>query len=442
MDRPRKLAKRIEADAVPLDDSALEELSASLADRRIVMLGEASHGTHEYYTLRTRLSQILIEKHGFSFIGVEGDWPACYAVNRSIRPETANAGNQADPLAAFVRWPTWMWSNQEVLELVGWLTEFNRTANESRRASFYGLDVYSLFESVTAVLNRLDEINPLLARRARARYACFRPFGRDERAYARSLFSRPEGCRTEVLEVIENLERSRLANRNPEHEEALFDAHQNARIIGNAERYYRSMVEADDDSWNVRDRHMMDTLDDLLSHHGPASKAIVWAHNTHIGDYRATDMLSAGLVNLGGLARERHGERAVALVGFGSHAGTVIASHAWDGPTTIMDLPEARFGTAEHAMHEAAVGRGIGGFYLDLTLRKKRTVAPEYEEPVGHRAVGVVYDPRHEGRGNYVPTILSSRYDAFVFIDRTTALSPLIRPFERGDIPETWPTGT
>ena len=424
------LALSIQQKAHPLRNKMdLEPLARKLSARRIVMLGEASHGTREFYEWRTALSQLLMEKYGFSFIAVEGDWPPCWEVNRFLR----NDSDRTPPervLEHFNRWPTWMWANQEIVQLTTWM--------KAKKLGFYGLDVYSLFESIEAALEELERLNPFLARRVRTNYACFDPFRRDERAYARSLVEYPEGCQRQVVESLQTLLKMRLNDSRPQLAPELFDIQQNARVVANAENYYRTMMMGNEDSWNVRDRHMMETLNRLLDYHSQA-KGIVWAHNTHIGDYRATDMVTAGQVNLGGLAREEWGHSQVALVGFGTYCGEVIASHAWDGPIQSKHVPPARKDSIEAAFHEAANSINEDSFFLTLDDNDSRSgpLASIHR----HRAIGVVYEPEYERFGNYVPTSLANRYDAFIYIDRTQALRPLDVQFLREEIPETWPQG-
>lgn len=418
-------------------DSAenLGPLIERIASRRIVMLGEASHGTHEFYDWRARITQELVENHGFKIIAVEGDWPPCEHLNCFIR--TGEGGSARAALEHFHRWPTWMWANQEILELAEHLRRYNATVPAAERVGFHGLDVYSLFESIDSVLEKLERINPLLARRARSRYSCFGQFHRDERRYARSLVDYPEGCEAQVIQTLQDLLRFRIDG-TQDRQELLFDAQQNARIVRNAEDYYRTMVLGTEDSWNVRDRHMMETLEILLERYGADSKMIVWEHNTHIGDYRATDMTDFGQINLGGLARERFGEENVALVGFGTHRGSVIASHSWGGPVQRLEVPPARAGSYEDGFHQVCLQSGLPRFYLDLADIEARSPLAEVR---GHRAIGVVYDPEHERYGNYVPTSLARRYDAFLFIEETRALEPLTVTLDRGELPETWPAG-
>jgi erythromycin esterase len=408
----------------------LDALLDRIGPMRVVMLGEASHGTSEYYAWRLRLSRRLIREHGFSFIAVEGDWPDAYRVNRFVKGLDPVADTARDVLAGFRRWPTWMWANWEVVALAEWLRDHDRSLPEDQRVGFFGLDVYSLWASLGEVMAYLEATDPDALEAAHAAYACFEPFGRDVQAYARSTAFVNASCEDEVVALLAELRRQ--AGQGPDDDEARFDAEQNARAAVGAERYYRTMVRGGSESWNVRDRHMMGTLDDLLEHHGPDAKAIVWEHNTHVGDARATDMAAAGMVNTGQLARERYGEDAVALVGFGSHRGSVIAGRSWGAPMERMPVPEAEARSWEDVFH-AAVGR-------DAWVLTSRLPAAA-RVPRGHRAIGVVYDPRSERYGNYVPTDLPRRYDAFVHVDESRALHPLHVPPSEAGPPDTYPWG-
>lgn len=420
------------------EKSDLAPLIERVKNSKVVMLGEATHGTHEFYDWRREISQELITHHGFDFIAVEGDWPPCQSLNNYIT-HGSEFGTAREALGAFQRWPTWMWANAEIAELAEWLRQHNASSENERHVGFHGLDVYSLFESLEAVQEQLTKINPFLARRAKTLYSCFERFNQDERRYARSLVQMPEGCEAEVAQVLSELLTFKLDGLK-DREAALFDARQNARIVRNAEDYYRTMILGTEDSWNVRDRHMMETLELLLDYYGPTAKGIVWEHNTHIGDYRATDMLSMGQVNIGGLARERLGDDQVSLVGFGTYEGSVIASHSWDGPTQTLPVPPGREGSYEAAFHEACVADGISQQYI-LMEDQDRGETSELAQKLGHRAIGVVYDPAHERWGNYVPTSLANRYDAFVFIDHTRAVDPYPISFIHEEFPETWPRG-
>ena len=416
----------------------LRSLINSIKSKKIVMLGEASHGTKEFYDWRRLISEELILNHGFNFISVEGDWPPCQQINKYINVENTienNDKNAKSTLSHFSRWPSWMWANDEVVELITWLKQ-NNTVNNSP-VGFFGLDVYSLYESLDQTVELLNKIDPSLAKVAKSYYSCFDAYRHDEKAYAKSLFRAPEGCKKDVLSALQKALNYKLENKN--NDDFLFNAIQNARIVCNAENYYRAMVFGEEDSWNVRDHHMMDTLEMLMGHYGPDAKGIVWAHNTHIGDYRATDMLAQGQVNIGGLAREKYGRDKVALVGFSTYQGTVIASHSWDGPMQVLPVPKAVDQSVEAEFHNAVIEVGSPDFYVQFTNEPKFS---PLTETLGQRAIGVVYHPPSEHRGNYVPTIVSERYDAFVFFDETKALSPHKIKIDMEKIPETYPFGT
>ena len=423
--------------ARPLEsDKDLDALLDAVGNARFVLLGEASHGTSEFYTWRTRISKRLIEERGFSFIAVEGDWPDCYRVNRYVKHMADSGDSALDVLHAFERWPTWMWANREVIELVEWLRAHNRRIASERQVGFYGLDVYSLWDSMRAVTEYLERIDPKLAAAARRAYNCFEPYAEDVQEYARATALVPTSCEDEAIAVLREL-RVNAPQFREDGREGFFNAEQNALVAKNAELYYRTMVRGGPSSWNVRDHHMVETLDRLFEHHGPRAKAIVWEHNTHIGDARFTDMARAGMVNVGQLVRQGREREGVLLAGFGTHRGTVIAAEEWGAPMERMRVPPARAGSFEEAMYDAAVGDALLLFDSDDERR-----IPELYEPLGHRAIGVVYDPRAERWGNYVPTIVPRRYDAFLYIDETRAVDPLHMPVHiGGEPPETYPSG-
>lgn len=431
------MIKELKKRALPLGTAGdLDPLIERIGEARFVLLGEASHGTSEFYTWRARLSQRLIEERGFSFIGVEGDWPDCYRVNRYVRGLDDESHDANEVLHAFERWPTWMWANREVVALAAWMREHNRGRAPEAQAGFYGLDVYSLWDSMRAVTQYLERIDPKLAAAARRAYNCFEPFAEDVQDYARATALVPTSCEDETIAVLRDLRANAPAYRE-DGREGYFNAEQNALVARNAERYYRTMARGGPSSWNVRDHHMVETLDRLMEHHGPAAKAILWEHNTHIGDARYTDMARAGMVNVGQLVRQSRGEQGVVLVGFGTHRGTVIAAEEWGAPMERMHVPAARPGSFEDKLHEANVGDAL--FLFDDS---RNGGVPGLEEPIGHRAIGVVYDPDHERWGNYVPTIVPGRYDAFLYIDETRAVDPLHMPVHAGaEPPETYPSG-
>jgi erythromycin esterase len=411
----------------------LDPLLDQIGDSRIVLLGEASHGTSEFYEWRRRISRRLILEKDFSFIAVEGDWPDCYRLNRYAR-HFRDAGKSAREVAhTFERWPTWMWANEEVVRLIDWLHRHNADLEPERRVGFYGLDVYSLWESIDAVIRYLDRIDPEEARKARRAYACFDPYHEDVQAYARATALVPTSCEDETLRMLLDLRRNSPAYRE-DGSDAYFNAEQNALVAVNAERYYRAMVRGGPDSWNLRDMHMVETLNRLLKHYGRDAKAIVWEHNTHVGDARATDMARAGMINVGQVTRQEWGEDQVYIVGFTSHRGTVIAGEEWGAEMQRMRVPEARADSWEAVLHDA-------GDHDQLILMNE-LAADDAMRVRGHRAIGVVYDPEWERAGNYVPTVLPRRYDAVLHIDESHALHPLhMHAHADGEPPETWPSG-
>ena len=413
----------------------LDPLLDRIGDGRYVLLGEASHGTHEYYSWRNALSRRLIEEKGFSFIAVEGDWPDCYRVNRYVKGYPDSGDSAREVLHNFERWPTWMWANYEVIELVKWLRQHNDRRTDGQKAGFYGLDVYSLWGSLYQVLGDLGKHAPSALPAARRAFQCFEPYGEDVHEYARATRWVDESCEDEVVALLAELRRSAQAHPH-DGREAHFNAEQNALVVKNAEHYYRTMVQGRSESWNIRDRHMAETLERLMKHHGLRAKAIVWEHNTHIGDARFTDMADDGMVNVGQLVREGHAEEGVTLVGFGSYRGSVIAGDEWEAPMERMVVPPGRPGSWEEVLHRAGTDDRL------LLLDEARANEGFLEER-GHRAIGVVYHPDNERYGNYVPTVLPDRYDAFLFLNETRALQPLQEAIARtkGEVPETYPSG-
>jgi erythromycin esterase-like protein len=324
-----------------------------------------------------------------------------------------------------------MWANWEIVALAEWLRAYNQDRAEEEKVGFYGLDVYSLWESLAAIIEYLERTDPDAAITAREAYRCFEPYGENVQAYARSTLFLGASCEPKIVNLLTELRR-KAPIYEEDGREAFFNAEQNALVLGGAERYYRTMVRADDSSWNVRDGHMALTLERLMRHHGPMAKGIVWEHNTHVGDARATDMASAGMVNVGQLVRERHERTDVVLVGYGSNGGSVIAGDFWDAPMRQMRVPVAQRGSWEDLLHR------IDGANKLLVLQGDPEVLRERR---GHRAIGVVYNPALEA-GNYVPTHLTGRYDAFLYIDDTRALHPLhLAPHDQGEPPETYPWG-
>jgi erythromycin esterase-like protein len=429
------IIKNIEPASHPLDNPAhLDPLIERIGDSKYVLLGEASHGTHEYYTWRREISKRLIEKKGFSFIAVEGDWPDCYKINRYIKGYEDSGSSARDVLMQFKRWPTWMWANWETASLADWLKQHNSHLASGHKIGFYGLDVYSLWESMDAIMEYIKKAGMDTLEAARSAIKCFEPFSKDEDGaeYAKATYLVPVSCREEVINLLKE-----IRAKSPSYSmdgEAKFNAEQNALVAVNAEKYYSTMIYAGSDSWNIRDRHMAETLNNLMKHHGKNAKAIIWEHNTHIGDARATDMAEDGMVNVGQLVREEHEEDGVVLVGFGSYTGTVIAGRKWGAPMQVMDMPDARTGSWEEFLHTASPANR-------LLIMNRIKYGRLYEERVDHRAIGVVYNPELERFGNYVPSFITSRYDAFLFIDKTRALHPMQMKVKGTEVPETYPFG-
>jgi len=409
-----ELINAVRALARPLrEPHDLNAFLKRIGDAHYVLLGEASHGTAEYYTWRAALSRRLIEEKGFSFIAVEGDWPDCYRVNRYVKglPDSGDSAHQV--LHAFERWPTWMWANKETIDLAEWLRSYNGRVPQAKKAGFYGLDVYSLWESLYAVMTYLHRVDPSALPAAWGAFRCFEPYGEDVREYARATRYLSNSCESEVVALLRKL-RANAPRYESDGQEAYFVAEQNALVVQNAESYYRTMVRGGPDSWNVRDRHMAETLERLMRHHGPGARGIVWEHNTHIGDARYTDMAADGMINIGQLARE---------------------AHAADDVVERMPVPPGRPGSWEDMLHSAGAANKL------LIFREEDRRGPMAERR-GHRAIGVVYHPEHEQYGNYVPTVLPARYDAFLYIDETHALRPLHYPARHdAEVPETCPSG-
>jgi len=413
----------------PLKTSSdLNPLLQDIGNRSVVMLGEASHGTHEYYTWRSAISRKLIEEKAFSFIAVEGDWPDCYKINRYVKGYPDAGNNIEEVLNSFDRWPTWMWGNWEIAALAEWLLEHNSSLPADKKVGFYGLDVYSLWDSMKVMIDYLEIEDPKATQSVKKAIQCFEPFNEDEQLYARSTL-RNHSCRDEVLALLREIRMK--AQQLDGDREAGFNAEQNALIAVNAEKYYSSMMSFDNESWNIRDRHMMEMLTRLIDFHGGDAKGIVWEHNTHIGDARATNMLRGGMVNTGQLAREELGEHDVYLAGFCSYRGTVVAGDEWGAPMQIMEMPEAIGGSIEAMLHQE-----VGEDHYVLLRHSEEN---RYHSPIPHRAIGVVYNPQRDAYANYVPSVLSKRYDALIYLDETMALHPLYLHTDKSKLPATYP---
>ena len=409
----------------------LEPLLERVGNAHFVLMGEASHGTHEYYTWRTKISKRLIHEKGFNFIAVEGDWPDCYTMNRYIKNYEKSEKTASELLYQFERWPSWMWANWEVVALLEWLRNYN--SGRQKKVGFYGLDVYSLWESLQVIISYLENSYPEAAALAKDAYKCFEPYGENVENYAVKSRLVPESYEEEVVKLLTDVRR-KIESFNTDPEGGL-NAEQNAAVMVNAEKYYRAMISSGPDSWNIRDYHMADTLDRLRAYHGKNAKCIIWAHNTHIGDARATDMGKAGMKNLGQIVRERHGENDTVLIGFGSYQGNVIAGEQWGAPMKVMDVPIAKQNSWEDVFHRSSE-------HNRMLITNKLEDKEEMYRLREHRAIGVVYNPSHERNGNYVPTVLPDRYDAFIYLDETNALHPLEEtPGETLHTPDTYPWG-
>ncbi|HSH55466.1 MAG TPA: erythromycin esterase family protein [Candidatus Limnocylindrales bacterium] len=406
-----------------------DELISNIGNSRVVMLGEASHGTHEFYYWRSELTKRLVAEKGFSFVAVEGDWPDCYRYNRYVKGYD-NTSKTAEEIAdTYRRWPRWMWANAETAEFLDWLRNYNDEKAEPDKVGFYGLDVYSLWDSINAATDYIQKNHPESLDQAREAYKCFEPYKEDPIGYAYGGRGLPHSCQDEVVNMLVGLIQAQTAGEHDPEEH--FNAEQNAMVAINAERYYKSMLGGQAESWNVRDHHMMGTLQRLMERYGKDAKAIIWAHNTHIGDARATDMADAGMINIGQLVREFYKDKSYA-VGFGTYQGTVIAADAWDTAAEIIEVPPARPESWDGLFHQTV---GSDGY---LMLRRLPKVAAAQRT---QRAIGVVYHPDREQYGNYVPTSLAERYDAYIHIDTTTALNPLSPERADNEVPETYPTG-
>jgi erythromycin esterase-like protein len=420
----------------------LDPLIELVGDARCVLLGEATHGTHEFYRLRAQLTKRLISEKGFCAVAAEADWPDAHRVNRFVRGLGTDA-DAVDALEDFQRFPAWMWRNADVLDFLGWLRTHNDALEAPRKVGFYGLDLYSLHASIAAILRYLDRVDPAAAGRARDRYACFEHFAEDAQAYgyAASLGLKPD-CEREVVSQLLDMQRERASILRADGfalEDEQFEAEQNARVVVNAEGYYRSMFKGRVSSWNLRDTHMAETLDALLTHLGrrfEQPKIVVWAHNSHVGDARATEMGEAGELNIGQLARERHPGKTI-LIGFSTYTGTVTAASEWGGPAERKVVRPGLRGSYEELFHRT----GVANFLL--TLRDLGEVTGALRERRLQRAIGVIYLPDTERASHYFESSLPSQFDAIFHLDRTRALEPLERTAgpKRGEAPETFPSG-
>jgi erythromycin esterase-like protein len=424
----------------PLDNAeAFGAAFARFAEARVVLLGEATHGTSEFYRARAAITRHLIERHGFTIVAVEADWPDAERIDRWVRHR---GGARPEEGPAFTRFPTWMWRNTELRDFVRWLRAHNQTLPPRERAEFRGLDVYSLGSSIAAVLAYLGRHDPEAAKAARRRYSCLSPWQMDPADYGRAvLFGAKESCEDAAIQQLQDLLQRRLADMTSEAGEALFDAAQNARVALGAERYYRLMYRSGTESWNLRDRHMFDTLRALLDRRGPQgekpAKAVVWAHNSHIGNAAATAMGWQGEFNIGELCRTAFGEEA-ALIGFGTDRGTVACASDWGGEEEVKQVRPARPDSHEALFNLAAPACSL----TDLRPGTAPALRAALAEPRLERAIGVIYRPETEFQSHYFEAVLPEQFDAFVWFAETQAVSPLPGAEEVGaEAAETFPFG-
>jgi len=431
---------RRQALELDLENREVDRVLDLVGDAKLVLLGEASHGTHEFYRVRADITRALIAHRGFNLVAVEADWPDAYRANRWARLAGAETTAE-EALADFTRFPRWMWRNRIVVQFLTWLREWNGSRSVQARTAFYGLDLYSLHRSIECVLHYLQKVDPEAARRARQRYSCFDVFGEDVQSYgyATSL-GLSRSCENDVVTQLVELRRREADYATRDGwiaADEYFAAEQNARVVRNAEVYYRAMFRGGAESWNVRDRHMMTTLEALLAHvsgtNGEA-RAVVWAHNSHLGDARATSMATRGELNLGQLTRQRGPDRC-RVIGFTTHVGTVTAAPNWDDPAELMTVRPSLPGSYERLFHDA----GLPAFVLPLGDPELGSVlgGPRLE-----RAIGVIYRPETERASHYFTARLPQQFDAVIHIDATRAVEPLEKWSRHElDLPETYPTG-
>ena len=429
---PRLIAQA--AEPLPdIDDRTFGEFFDRFADARVVLLGEASHGTSEFYRARAAISRRLIERHGFNIVAVEADWPDAATTDRHVRHRPKREGETR----AFERFPTWMWRNAEVDAFIGWLRRHNESREYEQMCGFYGLDLYNLSGSMRAVIDFLSEQDPELARLASRRYGCLEPWAENPAAYGRhSLVEGYARCEVGVIEMLKDVLQRDVDCLAAECDEWL-DAQANARLVKNAEAYYRVMYHGSAESWNLRDTHMFETLCQLLEAKGPSSKAVVWAHNSHIGNAAFTDMgQRRDEINIGQLTKERFGDQA-RLIGFGTHSGTVAAADDWDEPMKIKKVRPSLAESYERLSHDA----GVPSFLLDLRDGEADPrLTGELMEPRLERFIGVIYRPETERWSHYSEAVLPKQFDAWVWFDETSAVTPLPGEQRPGE-DETYPFG-
>lgn len=414
-----------------IDDwAAFGAMFDRFADAKVVLLGEATHGTSEFYRARAAITRRLIKHHGFTIVAVEADWPDAARIDAYVRHR--HVPNTDD--IAFERFPTWMWRNEDVADFVNWMRDDNKERPEDERVEFRGLDVYSLNASIRAVLDYLDKIDPQAAKEARGRYGCLSPWQSDPALYGRAVLTgQKKPCDEKLLRQLQDLLDKRMDYLGSDGE-PFFDAVQNAKIVHAAEHYYRIMYEGATESWNLRDRHMFETLQSLLARRDKA-KAVIWAHNSHIGNAAATAMGWQGEFNIGELCRKAYRKEAV-LIGFGTDRGTVAAADDWDEPMQVKNVLPARPDSHERIFREA----GLNRFLTDWRENPQFDLKDALSRPRLERAIGVVYRPETELYSHYFQAVLAEQFDAFVWFEETRAVKPLTHAHGKG-MPETYPFG-
>lgn len=435
----------IKEKAVIIENSSdvKDEILSLVGDAQFILIGEASHGTHEFYKYRAEITKRLIEEKQFSAVAAEADFPDAYRINRYVRGgENSKDKTAEDALADFTRFPLWMWRNREVLNFVEWLKNRNDKLNLNERAGFYGIDLYSLHASIKSVLDYLDKTDPLAARRARYRYSCFDHYGDDPQHYGYAAsFNLSNSCETEVINELVDLQKNAFDFMNRDGfvaRDEFFFAEQNARLVKNAEEYYREMFHGRISSWNLRDRHMTETLIALAAHlesQNQPPKAVVWAHNSHLGDASATDMSRRGEWNVGQLVREKFGGKTI-NIGFTTYTGTVTAASNWDEPAQLKKVNRGMEDSVEKLFHET----GLGNFFLNLNDEEIRDAL---KNPLLERAIGVIYRPETERVSHYFYAYLAEQFDGIIHFDTTRALEPIdkVASWTHEDAPETFPEG-
>jgi protein-L-isoaspartate(D-aspartate) O-methyltransferase len=409
----------------------LSPLLKRIGDARVVLLGEATHGTSEFYKMRELISRELIEKKGFTFVGIEGDWPDAARVDHYVR----HFEYPASEWTAFARFPTWMWRNREFRSFVDWLRHHNTELNPEQRVAFYGLDLYSLYRSIDVVLEYLDEVDPTSAEIARQRYGCLTPWQSDPATYGHAATTGTyKTCEQEVVKMLADMLRKK-PDYTPQDGERYMDAVQNAKLIANAEKYYRVMYYGSRASWNLRDGHMYATLNSLLDFHGPKSKAIVWAHNSHVGNANATEMSYRGEINIGQLCRNQFGDDCYSI-GFATHTGNVACASEWNAPLEIKEVVPSLPQSYERLFHES----GVSKFMLSLRGSNSHSLREELSNPRLQRAIGVIYRPETELASHYFEARLPMQFDELIWFDETTAVTPF-KTTELQGMPDTYPFG-